>query len=226
MKALWIAIAALVACIIAFIVVGSMMPSVWHVERTTVINAAPEAIFPWVNDIRRWQEWSPWNEQKDPTFKRSFGGPERGIGATMMWDGENLGRGRVGITSSIPYEKVSYDLFLDDSMTPSKGAVALVPQATGTIVTWTDDGDMGANLFGRFALDDIDATLGPDLEMGLSNLKSKVETAAPVAAAQPDADPNNGAQERTDGVKKAAPQSAHGDADAPESGGEDTGDVE
>jgi hypothetical protein len=186
MKVLWIVIAAMVAAVIAFIIVGTTMPSEWHVERSIVINATPEAIFPWLNDLRKWPEWTPWNEQKDSTFKRSFAGPERGIGASMLWRAETWGNGRIGITSSVPYEKVSYDLFFDDSMTPSKGALTLVPQATGTMVTWTDDGDMGANIFGRFALDDVDTTVGQDFEAGLSDLKSKVETSQPVAVVRHD----------------------------------------
>ncbi|MBI5507647.1 MAG: SRPBCC family protein [Deltaproteobacteria bacterium] len=176
--------AVLVAVAIAFTIVAATLPSEWHVERATVVDASPAAIFAWLNDLHRWPEWSPWNDHRDPTLKQSFAGPERGAGAAMRWQAEAIGSGRLVLTTSLPYEKVGYDLFLDDAMLPAKGSITMVSQATGTLVTWSEDGDMGANLFGRFAIDEMDETLGPDLEAALGALKNKVELAEKDAGAR------------------------------------------
>ncbi len=47
-----------------------------------------EAIYPHVNKLKHWEEWTPWTTALDPTMKRTFSGPEEGAGAKMAWDGE------------------------------------------------------------------------------------------------------------------------------------------
>ena len=48
-------------------------------ERSTLIDAAPEAIFPQVDDFRRWVDWSPY-EKMDAALQKTYSGAARGKG--------------------------------------------------------------------------------------------------------------------------------------------------
>ena len=45
-----------------------------------MLKAAPDKIFPLINDLRRFNSWNPL-ERKDPNLKRSYSGPGSGKGA-------------------------------------------------------------------------------------------------------------------------------------------------
>ena len=38
-------------------VVALALPSEYHVKRSVVINAKPEAIYPYLNNFKKWPEW-------------------------------------------------------------------------------------------------------------------------------------------------------------------------
>jgi hypothetical protein len=86
--------------------VGLMLPGSVHVERSAVIAATPAQIFPYMNDLRKFNEWSPW-ARRDPGTKYAFTGPDSGAGAAMTWQSEKHGAGRQRITASVPDEKVT-----------------------------------------------------------------------------------------------------------------------
>lgn len=48
-------------------------------------------------------------------------------------------------------------------------------ESTGTRVTWTMNGDMGANLLYRWMTLFVDRMVGKDFEAGLANLKARAE---------------------------------------------------
>ena len=49
------------------------------------------------------------------------------------------------------------------------------PDGSGTRVTWTNEGDMGANPVNRYFGLMMDSMVGPDFEAGLKNLKALAE---------------------------------------------------
>jgi hypothetical protein len=61
--------------------VGLWMPTEWHVERSVVVAAPASVVFPLINDLQRWPEWTSWNDALDPSLQRSFeDGPTAGAG--------------------------------------------------------------------------------------------------------------------------------------------------
>ena len=58
-------------CGIVLVVLGLIAPSDYHIERTTVINAPKELVFPHVRYWTKWRAWSPWAE-RDPTPRASI----------------------------------------------------------------------------------------------------------------------------------------------------------
>ena len=167
---LTIIVLALIAVAVAYLI-----PSKVHCERSTVIAAPPEAIFPLVNDLRQWPNWTAWNKERDPTLAVEFPGATEGKGAVYIWKSETMGSGKLTLTGSDPQSGVEYDLHFDQEQTPSTGAIKLERVDNGTKVTWTFDGDMGNNPLMRYMGLMMDSFLGKDFETGLAKLKTAAE---------------------------------------------------
>src|SRR5215510_11947903 len=92
----------LVLLLTAFLVVVWFQPDDYRLTRQTEIAAPAAAIFPYVNDLQKWEGWSPW-AKLDPNAKVTFSGPQAGTGASFKWDGnDKVGAGTMTITESKP----------------------------------------------------------------------------------------------------------------------------
>lgn len=179
MKALKkIVLAALVLPVV--IVIGSFfLPSRYHVERSVVVKASPEAIFEQVNRLKHWPEWTAWTVQKYPDMKIAFSGPESGVGAVYTWEGKSSGNGTLKITASEAGRRVGYSLDFENGKHVSTGAIAIEPDTVtpGAFkVTWHNAGDLGANPVSRIFGLMMDRMMGPDFEEGLQKLRARVES--------------------------------------------------
>ena len=97
----------LVLLIAAFATVVWMQPDDYRLTRSTMIAAPAAMIFPHVNDLKQWEDWSPW-AKLDPNAKISFEGPQAGVGASFRWDGnDKVGAGTMTITESKPNERIA-----------------------------------------------------------------------------------------------------------------------
>ena len=83
-------------------VIGLMLPRHVQVSRSSVMAAPPEKIYPYLADLKRFNEWSPW-ARIDPETKFTFSGPESGAGARMNWESkhQNVGSGTMEITEAV-----------------------------------------------------------------------------------------------------------------------------
>ena len=68
----------------------------FRIERSTTIDAAPQAIFPHINDFHAWEAWSPY-EKMDADLGKTYSGPASGVGAAYAWVGRKAGSGRMEI---------------------------------------------------------------------------------------------------------------------------------
>lgn len=184
-----------------FALVGFFLPSRWHVKREVVIKAKGETIVPLLADLRKWQDWMPWNKQMDPQAQWNYSGKESGVGATMSWKGPRLGMGTLTLTQADAAKGIAYEMKMEESQTPAQGSIRFTAQADGTKVTWVDEGDMGMNIPGRYFIPLMEKMLNDHFQMGLDHLKGLAETAqAQVdkgAAAAPPAAPGPTAPEKT-----------------------------
>ena len=175
---------ALLIVVIVLVGVAYMLPREAHVERSIVIDRPAAAVFPLLNSLKRFNEWSPW-AQYDPNLRLSFTGPETGPGAAMHWVGNSkVGTGDQIITESIPDKRVSTDLTFGD-MATSKASWLLTSEGSSTTVVWTLDSNLGNNPAFRYMGLFMDKMVGPDYERGLAQLKTLAEKAPAGDAAQP-----------------------------------------
>lgn len=165
----------LVALIGVFLVIVATRPADFRISRKAVIPAPPSGVFPHVNDLHLWQNWSPW-AKLDPSCKINFEGPSSGKGAAFKWAGNSeVGEGRMEIIESVPSEKVTFNLdFIKPMEGQSVAEFTFKPEGSGTEVTWTMSGKNGfmGKLFNMFM--DCDRIVGAQFEQGFENLKAVV----------------------------------------------------
>ena len=162
--------------VIIFIIVAARQPSDFCVTRTDTINAPASAVFAQVNDLQKWDAWSPWAKLY-PEARNSFEGPASGIGAIMRWAGNNkVGEGSMTIIESRPNEFIRFKLeFLKPFAATNTAEFTFNFNNHQTTVTW---GMYGENDFKGKAIGLImncDKMVGGQFEKGLAALKSVAE---------------------------------------------------
>lgn len=168
---------ALIAALIAGVLLyAHSRPDHSEVARSIQIQAAPQKIFPFIEDLRLMGAWSPF-EKLDPTMKRTFSGAARGTGAVYEWVGnDKIGAGRMEIIDSSPAARVIVELdFLRPIKANSIAEFSLKPVRGGTEVCWEMDGQRPylVKLIGLFF--NLEEMNGRAFEAGLATLKALVE---------------------------------------------------
>ena len=163
--------------VVVFVIVVALQPADYRVERTATVAAPAERVFAQVNDLKKWEAWSPW-VKIDPTMKQTYEGPASGTGAISRWAGNNqVGEGSMTITESRPNELVRFRL---DFVKPFEGTATadftFRPQGKQTVVAWTMAGENNfiAKAAGLFM--DCDKMIGEQFEKGLADLKKLAES--------------------------------------------------
>ena len=164
-----------VALIALILIYAATRPDDFHVERSINIKAAPEKIFGLINDLHRWNEWTPYN--KDQAMRKTYSGSASGKGAAYSWEGnKDVGKGEIAITESIPFSRIVFDLHMIE---PFEGhnvaAFSLNAAGDSTRVTWSldDKQKLMVKVMGIFM--NMDRMIGKDFEAGLANLKTVAE---------------------------------------------------
>ena len=166
----------LVIVVAAILVIAAFQPSTFRVTRSITMQARPAVPFAHVNELTKWQAWSPW-EKVDPALRRTYEGPPAGVGAIYAWEGNNaVGSGRMTIVSSRPGESIRFKLeFFKPMAGLCEAEFTFAPAATGTTVTWVMTGASKyiSKIFCLFM--NMDKMIGGQFEQGLANLKSVAE---------------------------------------------------
>lgn len=168
-----IVVAAVVAFFLVFV---ATRPPEFRVERSAAISGPPDVVFDQVNDLHKWEAWSPWAKM-DPNAKTTYEGPPAGVGAAFSWAGNGkVGEGKMTIIESRAGELVRFRL---DFLKPFKGTneaeFTFKPQGEKTLVTWSMQGrrNFMMKLFGLFM--NCDKMIGCQFEKGLADMNAVVE---------------------------------------------------
>ena len=155
----------------------------FRVERSILIEAPAGAAYGLVEDFHRWSQWSPY-EGLDPALRRTFEGPERGVGAVYGWVGNNkVGNGRMEIVQAEPGRRLLIKLdFYKPFEAHNTAEFTFVPEGEATRVTWAMYGpEMCGNSLMKFVMGlffNMDKMVGGQFEQGLAKLKAAAEAAA------------------------------------------------
>lgn len=166
----------LAAVVVIFLIVAAMQRSDFRITRTAIIAAPASTVFEQVNDLHKWNAWSPW-AKLDPNARNTFDGPPAGVGSSFAWSGNNqVGEGKMTITESQPSELVRMRLeFLKPFAATNTTEFTFKPEGDRTTVTWSMSGknNFMAKAVGLFM--NCDKMVGGQFEQGFANLKTIVE---------------------------------------------------
>ena len=166
----------LLAACVGFI---ASRPSEFRITRTRTLSAPPDVVYAYVDDFKRWPQWSPW-EQLDPSMKRELSGAPAGVGAAYHWSGNShAGEGRMTITDAQPNHRLTIRLeFIKPFAATNTAQFDFAPSGQGTEVTWAMTGrnNFMAKTFGLFM--DMDKMVGTEFEKGLATLDAVTAKAA------------------------------------------------
>jgi hypothetical protein len=179
MKAmLKIILIAVPAVIVLFVIIVALQPSTYRVTRSLLIAAPQDAVFPHMNELKKWEAWNPWGKA-DPNMKLTYGGPASGVGANYSWAGnKEAGEGRATITESRPNESVKYKMeFVKPMSAESEMEFTFKPQGNQTEVTMTVTGEKSfmARAFCLFV--NMDKMIGGKFEKALAGLNEEFKAA-------------------------------------------------
>jgi hypothetical protein len=168
----------IVGLIVVFVVVVATRPAEYRVSRTATMASPASAVFSQVNDLQKFNSWSPW-AKIDPNAKFNFEGPPSGKGAALAWTGNNeVGEGKMTITESRPNELVRFRLdFYKPMSATCESEFTFKQEGNQTAVAWTMTGRNNFIAKAMCMFMDMDKMVGGQFEQGLASMKAIVEGA-------------------------------------------------
>ena len=165
------------AVVFVLVFIGSLfLAKAYSVERSTVIRAPADRIFPLMGDLRNWSQWSPWHEL-DPDMEITYASTTTGVGGGYSWTGEKAGTGSMEIREFEPPSKMTLTISFEGwEDNPSTSSLTLSPTSDGQTVTWKFEGEFKGNPIQRYFGLLFEKMVGSDYEKGLANLKTLVES--------------------------------------------------
>jgi uncharacterized protein YndB with AHSA1/START domain len=163
--------------VIGILVLAATRPDVFRLQRSIVIDAVPERIFPLIDDLRAHESWNPF-DKPDPDTRKTHTGTARGAGAVYEWNGKGqAGTGRLSILESDPFSRIGMQLeMLKPFKTSNQVTFALVHEGAATHLTWSIKGPVPYPTKVMHTLFNMDRMIGKQFEIGLTNLKRIAET--------------------------------------------------
>jgi carbon monoxide dehydrogenase subunit G len=134
MRALRILLFSLLALIGIALILSLIAPKEAQTSRSIVIDAPQEAVFNTVNNLKSWEDWSPWKEM-DPEMKVSYGEKWEGKGGSYSWVGDVAGKGELTIVESKAPKSIATEIMFDGQGN-ANGSWDFEQTAEGTKTTW------------------------------------------------------------------------------------------
>jgi len=183
MKIFKIIISTIIILIISVLIAAFFAPTTKVVERSVTIDASKGIVFGQISDFKTWPHWDAWYA-KDTTQVRTYIGQLGDEKYGYQWESEedNVGNGSIYFTSISGQDTLLYDFSFDENddddgiEQQAMGYFYLSENEESTSVTWGMISTMNypAQILNYF----LDAMVGPDLEEGLNNLKTRLESEA------------------------------------------------
>ncbi|HEX7674857.1 MAG TPA: SRPBCC family protein [Bdellovibrio sp.] len=167
----------IVILIIVFVIFVSTRPAHFQYERSGIINASVDKIFPYLSTFEGGHKWSPY-ERMDPNMKTKIIGPDGQVGTVMEFEGNrDAGSGKLEFLKITAPTEVNLKLTMIKPF-PAENLIVYHLSANeggGTKFTWSMSGDNG--FLGKMMVVFIDCEklIGGQMEQGIKNLKEVVE---------------------------------------------------
>ena len=153
------------AVLLTLMLIGFVLPGTWSAEASIQIEATPREVFPYLEDLSRWDQWTNWGD-----ISSELSNPSRGTGASRTWDDPDLGSGSVTIIDSGLPTSVAYEVKIGDNASVF-GELMIEEFDGASLVTWREEGDFGRNPLMGYVARRMPESQGAQLAEGLEKLR-------------------------------------------------------
>jgi hypothetical protein len=165
----------LLSIILLLVVIGMLLPSSYHVERSIQIKNTSKIIFPYLNNLQKWGSWTSLNVTKDYSLEQEFSGSNQGIGSELSYKGDKLGKGNIKIIDNELDDHVSFLLLINNRFNTDGNIKIESISEMDSKVTISLDGNVGFHLPNRYIILMMNNIAGSLFEESLNRLKMVVE---------------------------------------------------
>jgi hypothetical protein len=161
----------------AVLLLATRQPDTFRVQRSILVAAPADRIFPLIADLRQMNSWNPF-VKRDPQIKGSYSGPAAGSGATYVFEGKQAGSGSLRLTGTTVPTRVAMKLDMSAPMEAHNDVLfTLEPEGSATRVSWSMQGS--SPFLGKVmgVVFNMDRMVGGAFEEGLAELKLRAEGA-------------------------------------------------
>lgn len=164
-------LAVLGAAVAVVLLLASSQATDFTIERSKVIAAPPASVYAVMSDLRRFKDWSPWQDL-DPSMQTTFTGTPGAVGSAYAWKGnDQVGEGRMTIDAVEENALIGVKLeFLAPFAATNHVDWRLRASGAGTEVKWIMTGKRDFMMKIMCVFMDMDAMVGADFERGLDKL--------------------------------------------------------
>jgi hypothetical protein len=166
--------------IIAFLLlIALFLPKKYAVEREIIIDSPKDSVFTYIKYLKNQDDFSVW-AKIDPAMKKKFSGNDGTVGAISAWESQdkNVGAGEQEIIKINEGERIDFELRFKVPFESTDNAFMITKNVSTnqTKVIWGFNGTMHYPMNLMLPIMNMEEMLGKDLENGLKNLKSNLET--------------------------------------------------
>lgn len=169
-----------------FLLLGLFAKKEYTVERQVTINKPKQEVFEFVKSLKNQDRFSYWAQQ-EPDMKKSYVGTDGTTGFVSAWEGKKMGQGEQEIVKIDEGNRIDYALRFKKPMEDNATSY-MTTETTGdnqTVVKWGIQGKMGYPMNALQLIGFMDKMMGSQLESGLTNLKSLLESNSATPTAEP-----------------------------------------
>jgi len=127
---------------VAALGVSYQLPKQCVAEKSIVVKAKPDQVYMYLENPTEWIRWSAWNKAYDPTMIQLYGGPMRGSGARLTWNGDRIGSKQMVFTESQGPSQLLYEVTYSNQLHKTTGSFELEETKNGTLVRWREQTEL------------------------------------------------------------------------------------
>ena len=167
---------AIAAIIILLFVAGFILPKKIVTERSILIEAPVDSVFPQVSYFSNMSTWSPWNDY-DPDMEITYKGISGEVGSEYNWSGnKDVGKGNMTISAIEPNKRVDIKLsFVEPYESSSDIYFLFEDKGAQTEVKWGYFEKMKIPSNVMMAIMGVKKMLNKEFDKGLVRLKERCE---------------------------------------------------
>jgi hypothetical protein len=169
----------LVIILVLVLIIALFVKKDYSVERSVAIARTKQDVFDYTRYLKNQDHFSVW-AKIDPGMKKEYHGTDGTVGFISGWasDNKHAGRGEQEIVKIAEGERIDYVIRFYEPMKSTDNAYLAFSSVNDstTDVKWGFYGNMKYPMNLMLLIMDMDAVLGKDLEGGLTNLKSILES--------------------------------------------------